>query len=352
MSELARRLRRQRGLSQAELAEAVGVSRQAIAGIEAGAFEPSLAVALRLARFFGVSVEELFDEVSRESDVPVELVAPARAGERLEVAEVASRLVAVPRGGERGISPGFHPAGARLSGIGSARIVHRRRRAVVVAGCDPALALLAGPLAHRGVPFELVWWPASSAEALEALARGQVHLAGFHVALDGVGRMSLPDLGPEVELRSFATWREGLLARGSPPRDLQELLRVRLANRQVGAEARELLAAHLRAAGVDPERISGWHSEVGSHLMVAEAVATGVADTGVALEPAAREFGLGFVPLAHERFVLALPREPAVGDAGAREALEEALASDELRRELAALPGYHGLEDLAEPLVR
>lgn len=47
-------------LSQAALAEAVGVSRQTINAIENGKYLPSLPLAFALAAFFGLAVEELF----------------------------------------------------------------------------------------------------------------------------------------------------------------------------------------------------------------------------------------------------------------------------------------------------
>lgn len=53
--------RLERGLSQAELAKAVRVSRQTINSIETAKYIPSLPLALALGRFFGVSVEEMFD---------------------------------------------------------------------------------------------------------------------------------------------------------------------------------------------------------------------------------------------------------------------------------------------------
>jgi putative transcriptional regulator len=51
-----------RGLSQGELAAALGVSRQTINSIEKGRYVPSLALALSLARYFETTVEEMFDE--------------------------------------------------------------------------------------------------------------------------------------------------------------------------------------------------------------------------------------------------------------------------------------------------
>lgn len=56
-----RELRTERGLSQAELAAAMAVSRQTINSIEKERYTPSLPLALALARYFGTSVEEMFD---------------------------------------------------------------------------------------------------------------------------------------------------------------------------------------------------------------------------------------------------------------------------------------------------
>ena len=53
--------RLERGLSQAELAAAVRVSRQTINSIETGKYAPSLPLALVLGRFFGAPVEAMFD---------------------------------------------------------------------------------------------------------------------------------------------------------------------------------------------------------------------------------------------------------------------------------------------------
>jgi putative transcriptional regulator len=55
-----RELRTARGLSQGELATAMGVSRQTINSIEVGRYIPSLPLAVGLARFFRSSVEEVF----------------------------------------------------------------------------------------------------------------------------------------------------------------------------------------------------------------------------------------------------------------------------------------------------
>jgi len=61
MKNEVREQRRSRGCSQAELASELGVSRQTIIAIESGKYSPSLPLAFRLARFFDVPVDKLFD---------------------------------------------------------------------------------------------------------------------------------------------------------------------------------------------------------------------------------------------------------------------------------------------------
>ena len=62
MKNRVRRLRTQRDMAQGQLAEAMGVSRQTINSIENERYTPSLPLALALARYFGVTVEEMFDD--------------------------------------------------------------------------------------------------------------------------------------------------------------------------------------------------------------------------------------------------------------------------------------------------
>jgi len=57
-----RALRTQQGLAQGQLADAMGVSRQTINSIENERYTPSLPLAMALARYFGVAVEEVFDD--------------------------------------------------------------------------------------------------------------------------------------------------------------------------------------------------------------------------------------------------------------------------------------------------
>ena len=55
-------LRAERAWSQAELGDRLGVSRQAVNAIETGKYDPSLPLAFKIGRLFGMTIEEIFDD--------------------------------------------------------------------------------------------------------------------------------------------------------------------------------------------------------------------------------------------------------------------------------------------------
>ena len=57
-------IRKEKGIRQEELAKSMGVSRQTISSLETGRYNPSVFLAYKIARFFGMTIEEvfLFDE--------------------------------------------------------------------------------------------------------------------------------------------------------------------------------------------------------------------------------------------------------------------------------------------------
>ena len=61
-------LRKERGLKQEELAAALAVSRQTIGSLENGRYNPSILLAFRIARYFGLRVEDIFIDEEDECD--------------------------------------------------------------------------------------------------------------------------------------------------------------------------------------------------------------------------------------------------------------------------------------------
>jgi putative transcriptional regulator len=68
MRNQVREQRTTRGLSQAQVAAALGVSRQTVISIEGGRYLPSLPLAFRIARFFDMTVDKMFDPEDGEAD--------------------------------------------------------------------------------------------------------------------------------------------------------------------------------------------------------------------------------------------------------------------------------------------
>ena len=67
--EKLQRLRKEAGLSQEELALAVGTTRQTITSIEVGRYIASLPLAYKIAHYFGLTIEEVFDFSELEGEV-------------------------------------------------------------------------------------------------------------------------------------------------------------------------------------------------------------------------------------------------------------------------------------------
>jgi putative molybdopterin biosynthesis protein len=351
MSSL-RELRSKVGLSQQELADAVGVSRQAIAGLEAEKFEPSLKVALKLARTLGVTVEELFG--SRiETAVLDAGFNSAGTPRRVDLARVSDRIIALPRHGDNAMAPGFRPVAALVEEVTSERVkaalTRPLRTTLSIAGCDPALPLLTAPLNRLDPPVDLLWWSASNGEALDLLAKGLVHVAGVHLASDASSLVRLAELHHQV--LAFARWREGVVFRGDDSfGSFDDLLRRgRLVNRQQGSEARRLIEQMLETAGISSLEVPGWNSSVSGHMLVASSIASGNGDWGIASEAVAIEYGLRFDPVSDEIFVLIVPSN--LVESPEVRALVKVLQGQDLRSQLMGIPGYNGVDSCGELLI-
>src|SRR6266705_250899 len=226
------RLARQaRGLSQQQLAGVAGVTRQAVSAVESGHSDPSLRVALGLARALGMTVEELFGPGEPGDPVLARPVAPVSApGSRVALATVGDTFVALPLDADLAARLGFGAAGGLMVRGGenqaaqvAVRPIGPPRPTVVVAGCDPALPLLETPLALLDPPLAFAWWPCGSGEALRLAAAGLVHAAGVHRTGPGDGD-DTSGIPGGAEMVGFASWPAGLVVRpGAGGRGLDDV---------------------------------------------------------------------------------------------------------------------------------
>jgi len=353
-------IRESRGITAAQLARATGVSRQTIYAIEAGDYVPNTALSLQLARILEVRVEDLFqlegDLQPAPPRVTVDLVTPsegAEKGQPVQLCRVGKRMIGVsatPQPMMLPMADGVIVESPTRSHQAKVQIFESEPEAskrLLIAGCDPGIALLAHPLLRLdGV--DLVVAHASSRQALEWLKQGKVHVAGSHLRDASTGEYNLPVIRRLfkqglVKVVTFAIWEQGLVVQNGNPKSIRnaaDLARkdLRIVNREKGAGSRELLDNKLKEAGVLSEQVNGYDRIAPGHLAAALAVSQGEVDCCVATRSAARAFGLGFLPLATERYDLVFRKQelrlPAV------QSLLDLLNRAAVRRKLEILAGY------------
>ncbi|MFU8803600.1 MAG: substrate-binding domain-containing protein [Bradymonadaceae bacterium] len=352
------RKRRELELTQQQLADRVGVTRQTLGAVESGRSAPSTAVALRLARELSCRVEDLFwiddltatIQVYLAADENVQLPNPAPValgrvgtrwiahalspGELNTASSIADGQVRLPDDTGSGSMPAeAWASAAELAGQ------------VLIAGCAPPLGLLekqTAGLAHGRVR----WLSRPSLRALDLLVRKEVHVAGLHVPgsddeynVEILRRTFAPG---SMGITTLASWNIGLVvASGNPKsiRGIEDLRRkdVRFIRREDEAGAQLVLLRELDKAGIDPALLHISAAARG-HLQVAQAVMYGAADVGVTVEGVALGLGLPFIPLTKERFDLVYLRE--LEDDELLAPALETLTTGKFRRPLEACGSY------------
>jgi len=183
-----------------------------------------------------------------------------------------------------------------------------------------------------------------------ALKRGEADIAGTHLLDEETltYNMHMPKkLGLEDQVEIYGGYvREiGFITAPGNPKDIksfEDLLRpdVVFVNRVTGSGIRTFVDYQLKRLGVrkPEERIRGYTYQVKTHTAVAAAVAQGRADVGVAIGYVSKLYGLNFIPLAEERFDLAVRKDRLCKHAV--EALLSALRSKDFAEKLKSLPYY------------
>jgi putative molybdopterin biosynthesis protein len=215
---------------------------------------------------------------------------------------------------------------------------------VIMGSHDVALDVVVGALAERGLRARTI--AVGSLGGVNAASRGECDIAPVHLVDPATGIYNKHLLEPGLAL--VAGWRrmQGFVFRSGDARfaglSAEAALQAALADpailmvsRNAGSGTRVLIDSLLRGA-----KPAGYANQPRSHNAVAAAVAQHRADWGVAIEPVARLYGLGFLPIAPEHYdfllVEARRKRPAV------QAFLEALRDETTRERIRAL----GMEPL------
>ncbi len=213
--------------------------------------------------------------------------------------------------------------------------------------------------------FQLDLQYKSANEALASLNRNACDIAGIHIPaeihikplLDNYNRYLKPRAHKVIR---FITRQQGLMIQTNNPKaieSLDDLVRtdVKFINRQKDSGTRALLDKLLSDKHIATTAINGYEEQEFTHSAVAAFVAAGMADAGFGVEAAARQFGLGFIPMTTEHYLM-ICHEKALKRA-ATLAFLQMIRSDEFQQKVETLAGYSAqdcgnIELLGEGLMR
>ncbi|MBF0559140.1 MAG: molybdopterin biosynthesis protein [Nitrospirae bacterium] len=190
---------------------------------------------------------------------------------------------------------------------------------VCIGSHDNTLDILANNIKKKYPKYSLSSAHVGSMGGLMALSRGEAHLAGTHLLDEITGEYNISFIkrflpGKKIVLINLVYRQQGfLLKKGNPKKILgfDDLLRddVVFINRQTGSGTRLLLDKCLKEQKIESSLIKGYERDEYTHMAVASAVLSGLADTGLGIYSSAKALNLDFLPLASERYDLAVPLE-------------------------------------------
>jgi molybdopterin molybdotransferase/putative molybdopterin biosynthesis protein len=283
---------------------------------------------------------------------------------RVKLGSVAGNLIATPvtRGAGALMSlvraDGIIRVPAQSEGIASnhevavelLRTPHDIENTIVCIGShDNVLDVLANFLKKKNSQFSLSSAHVGSMGGLLALKRREAHLAGTHLLDEETGEYNVSFIkkllsNQKTVLINLVYRTQGFIVpRGNPKgiKGFEDLRRkdVVFVNRQAGAGTRLLTDLYLKRLRIDPRNVKGYDHEEFTHMAVAAAVLSGAADTGLAVLSAAQALQLDFIPVAQERYDLAIMQE--FYDIPMMRALLAIIRKDkEFRDQIVSMGGY------------
>lgn len=253
---------------------------------------------------------------------------------RVKLGKVGGNMIATPVSRGAGVlmslvrADGFVRIPAMSEGLGAGAEVNVEllrdkdeisNTVVCIGSHDNSLDLLANILKKNFPRFSLSSAHVGSMGGLIALKKSEAHMAGTHLLDEETGEYNIPIIrnllgNSGIVLINLVYRQQGLMViKGNPKKisSFEDLLRddIIFINRQRGSGTRLLTDKYLRENNISSTDIKGYEREEYTHMGVASAVLTGIADTGMGILASARALGLDFIPLARERYDLAFMKE-------------------------------------------
>ncbi|MBI4699048.1 MAG: molybdopterin biosynthesis protein, partial [Nitrospirae bacterium] len=242
---------------------------------------------------------------------------------RVKVGKVGDNFIASPVSRGAGIimslvrADGFVRIPAMSEGLGAGAEVEVKllrdreeisNTIVCIGSHDNALDILANFLKKKYPKYSLSSAHVGSMGGLIALKRGEAHIAGTHLLDEKTGEYNISYIkqllpGDKIILINLIYRQQGLLVLKGNPKNIkgfEDLSRedITFINRQSGSGTRLLTDKYLKELKIEPRNIKGYDKEEFTHMGVASAVLSGVADTGLGILAASKALGLDFIHVA------------------------------------------------------
>jgi len=190
---------------------------------------------------------------------------------------------------------------------------------LIIAGSNDLLLDKTISLFNTRFPDHLaVFGNLGSMGGLRALKRDMCHIASSHLLQDNESEYNFSFASEELQkmpaVVNFCKREQGILLQKDNPRHIKNVADlgkkgVRVVNRSLGTGTRLLFDKELKTAGLQGDKIDGYHHIVNRHMDIGLEILSGRADAGPGIRPVASLLGLGFLPLRWERYDLLISRE-------------------------------------------
>lgn len=251
---------------------------------------------------------------------------------RMKLGKVENKLIATPLNRGSGVTMSLVRADGVLvipqysEGVDGGEIVQIEllksldeiNNTIVSIGSHDLLLDIMGNLMHQdNSHYFLASAHVGSLGGIMALKRGEAHLAPIHLLDERDGSYNLSFIGRylsgvEMSLIKGVKRIQGFIVKKGNPKEIrgfEDFLEndIQFVNRQRGAGTRILVDYILKEKGIDLERISGYDREMTTHMAVAAAISSNMADVGVGVLSAAKAMDLDFIPIGEESYDFAIP---------------------------------------------
>ena len=295
----------------------------------------------------GISYRHAWNQVNHwKSFFGSDLVAFTR-GKGASLTEIGEKLLWAEQRVSARVGPQLQSLSSEINTELNRALTSARNSLTIHASHGYAVAYLP-ELLKMAPEFQVDLRYTGAAESLASLNRGDCELAGFHLPTEGNGQEIIDSLAAFLDGSShrfihLVTRTQGLFVPSSNPKKIESLADlvnpdVTFVNRQYPSGTRMLFDHLLNKNNMSARDIEGYQSEEFTHAAVAAYVASGMADTGFGVQPAADQFGLEFIPLAQEKYMFAFKKNGARN----KEILKliTLLESLEFTNYVGTLPGY------------